>query len=133
MTQNSGGTNTLNSKFYKTLSFCLILQTMCEKIVSLVPPNIRCIFLKIAENVRREFFHYELYFIIDLGPWMHGSIARSLDKLKDGDVLAGSDEAEGDSFSKVIPLVALFAGKKELNDVIEKAVRTTLNNDKSVS
>lgn len=111
--------------------FSKIVQKVCPKNVSPPAANLQFILLKIIENF--IFLLYELCFIIDLGPWMHGCIARSLDKLKDGDVLAGSDEAEGDSFSKVIPLVALFAGKKGLDAVVEKAVRTTLNNDKSVS
>lgn len=68
-----------------------------------------------------------------LGGWINGNLTRSLDKLKEGTPLAGSDEAESDSFSKIVPLVALYAGRKELNDVIEQAVRTTLNNDKAVS
>lgn len=68
-----------------------------------------------------------------LGGWLNGNISRSLDNLKQGIELAGSDEAESDSFSKVISIVAMYAGNDSLNEKIEQAVRTTLNNDKAVS
>jgi len=66
------------------------------------------------------------------GGWINGNISRSLDNLKQGNELAGSDEAESDSFSKVISIIALYAGNDCLNEKIEQAVRTTLNNDKAV-
>lgn len=55
-----------------------------------------------------------------------------MDNLHEGKLQNGSDEAESDSFSKVIPLVALYAGNKDLKKKIEEVVRTTLNNDKAV-
>lgn len=67
------------------------------------------------------------------GPWINGNVKKSLENLNAGKLQEGSDEAEADCFSKVIALVAVYAGDSELNQKIEQAVRTTLNNDKSVN
>ena len=67
------------------------------------------------------------------GPWPNGNILKSLDKLAAGDEKAGADEADSDAFAKITPLVALYAGKSELGQKVDQAVRITLNNDKSVS
>ena len=58
---------------------------------------------------------------------------KSLEKLNAGQYQDGSDEAESDSYSKIIALVALYAGDANLDKMIEQVVRTTLNNDRSVS
>ena len=67
------------------------------------------------------------------GPWLHGSIAKSLPKMQIGEGECGIDEEDSDGYAKIVPLVAMYAGRDEMKEVVEKAVRVTLNNDKSVS
>ena len=56
-----------------------------------------------------------------------------MENLKAGKYQEGSDQAESDIYTKVIPLTALYAGNPQLSTFVEQAVRTTLNTDRAVS
>mmetsp|Transcript_823 Transcript_823/g.1847 ORF Transcript_823/g.1847 Transcript_823/m.1847 type:complete len:293 (+) Transcript_823:78-956(+) len=64
------------------------------------------------------------------GPWRHGSIKGFLLKyVTEGKRFpeCGSDDEQVDGCCKVAPLVALFAGHKDLLPLVDRAVRVTQN------
>eukprot|EP00928_Gymnodinium_smaydae_P064287 TRINITY_DN47671_c0_g1_i1.p1 TRINITY_DN47671_c0_g1~~TRINITY_DN47671_c0_g1_i1.p1 ORF type:complete len:293 (+),score=41.16 TRINITY_DN47671_c0_g1_i1:27-905(+) len=66
------------------------------------------------------------------GPWRHGSIKAFLTKyVTEGKRFpeCGSDDAQVDGCCKVAPLVALFAGHKDMLALVDRAVRVTQNTD----
>ncbi|XP_066931078.1 crystallin J1A-like [Clytia hemisphaerica] len=67
------------------------------------------------------------------GPWLNSSVGQSLQNLKDGKYQEGADQNESDAHTKIIPLVAMYAGNPDLKKFVEQAVRTTLNNDRAVN
>jgi len=67
------------------------------------------------------------------GPWLNSNISQSLENLKAGKYQEGSDQAESDIYTKVIPLTALYAGNPQVSTYVEQAVRTTLNTDRAVN
>ena len=66
------------------------------------------------------------------GPWLNSNVGQSLQNLKDGKYQEGADQNESDAHTKIIPLVAMYAGQPVLKKFVEQAVRTTLNNDRAV-
>ncbi len=70
------------------------------------------------------------------GPWRHGSIKGFLANLAAGkrDVPdCDSDDSRVDCFCRAIPVVCMFAGRPDLLDRVEVAVRSTQNTDEVVA
>ncbi|CAE8595463.1 unnamed protein product [Polarella glacialis] len=66
------------------------------------------------------------------GPWRHGSIKGFLKNyVNQGKRFpdCGSDDAQVDGCCKVAPLVALLAGRSEMLQTVDQAVRVTQNTD----
>jgi len=69
------------------------------------------------------------------GPWRHASIKGFLTNLSSGKRTVpecGSDDAQADALAKSIPVVCAYAGRKDLLDRVETAVRLTQNSDQAV-
>jgi len=64
--------------------------------------------------------------------WANSSILYFLKMYLAGDSKTGADDSQGDAFSKIAPIVVLYAGKPELKQVIEKITRITQANDMAV-
>eukprot|EP00112_Aurelia_sp_Birch-Aquarium-sp1_P019847 Seg5.3 transcript_id=Seg5.3/GoldUCD/mRNA.D3Y31 product="Crystallin J1C" protein_id=Seg5.3/GoldUCD/D3Y31 len=64
------------------------------------------------------------------GPWRHKSIKDFLKHFDEGGEETGSQEdTQIDSVTRIAPIVALYAGKKEMLSKVEQMVRVTQNND----
>lgn len=68
------------------------------------------------------------------GPWRHGSIATFLQNVARGAKWpqCGSNDGSSDCFVKIVPVVALYAGHKQLLSEVAKVVRVTQNNQWTV-
>ena len=69
------------------------------------------------------------------GPWRHASIKGFLSNLSSGKRSVpecGSDDAQADAIAKSIPVVCVYAGRPDLLDLVETAVRLTQNSDRAV-
>ena len=69
------------------------------------------------------------------GPWRHASIKGFLTNLSSGKRSlpeCGSDDAQADAIAKSIPVVCVYAGRPDLLDRVETAVRLTQNSDRAV-
>lgn len=70
------------------------------------------------------------------GPWLHHSIITTLDNVKagaKGDFRGDDKDDQADCTAKIAAVVAVFAGKDELEAKVEAAVRTSQNNDRAVA
>jgi ADP-ribosylglycohydrolase len=69
------------------------------------------------------------------GPWRHGSIAEFVKNVDAGRhwPRCGSKDAQADCFCKIVPVVALYAGRPEMRERVSEAVRVTQNNDFAVA
>jgi len=69
------------------------------------------------------------------GRWLQGSIRGFLANIKENKAYpdCGSSDEQIDECTKIAPLVALYAGKEELLDHAEVAIRTTQNTDATVA
>ena len=69
------------------------------------------------------------------GPWRHASIKGFLSNLSSGKRSVpecGSDDAQADAIAKSVPVVCVYAGRPDLLDRVETAVRLTQNSDRAV-
>jgi ADP-ribosylglycohydrolase len=67
--------------------------------------------------------------------WRHGSIKAFLANVEAGKTFpecGDTDDAQIDCIAKIAPIVARYAGKPELTQKVEEAVRLTQNNEKAV-
>lgn len=68
------------------------------------------------------------------GPWRHFSIKDFLRKYDEGKDETGSEtDKQMDCVIRIVPVVALYAGRPEMLDVAEQVIRTTQNSDTSVA
>ncbi|KAJ0059857.1 hypothetical protein NL108_014119, partial [Boleophthalmus pectinirostris] len=68
------------------------------------------------------------------GPWRHSSLKHFMKNVDAGKKETGSEtDCQIDSVTKLAPLVAMFAGRPEMLDKVETAVRVTQNNDECVA
>ncbi|KAM9459335.1 crystallin J1A-like [Salvelinus alpinus] len=68
------------------------------------------------------------------GPWRHGSIKSFMKNMDAGKEETGCEtDFQADGIAKLAPIVALYAGKPDLLEKIEEAVRVTQNNDACVA
>lgn len=68
------------------------------------------------------------------GPWRHGSMKGFLERMALGKhwPQCGSDDAQADCLTKVVPLVAACAGRSTLAEDVEDAIRVTQDSDDAV-
>ncbi|ELT91759.1 hypothetical protein CAPTEDRAFT_191649 [Capitella teleta] len=67
------------------------------------------------------------------GPWRPGHLKAFVANFKNNEEITGSkDGPNGDAYAKLVPLVALYAGKPELEKYVIEATRMTHDNDLSV-
>lgn len=69
------------------------------------------------------------------GGWRHGSVLGFLENVqKKGRAWprCGSNDAQADCFVKVVPVVALYAGTKQMLEMVEAAIRVTQNHEQAV-
>jgi hypothetical protein len=68
------------------------------------------------------------------GPWRHGSLDKFLRNVAKGVKFpnCGTNDGSSDCFVKTVPLIALFAGHPDLQQLVEKVVRVTQNNATTV-
>uniref|UniRef100_A0A3B4ASI8 Selenoprotein J n=1 Tax=Periophthalmus magnuspinnatus TaxID=409849 RepID=A0A3B4ASI8_9GOBI len=68
------------------------------------------------------------------GPWRHSSLKHFLKNVDAGKEETGSEtDCQIDGVTKLAPLVAMFAGRPEMLDKVETAVRVTQNDDMCVA
>uniref|UniRef100_H2LML5 Selenoprotein J n=1 Tax=Oryzias latipes TaxID=8090 RepID=H2LML5_ORYLA len=68
------------------------------------------------------------------GPWRHSSLKAFIRNVDAGKEETGCDvDCQIDGITKLAPVVAAFAGKPEMLEKVEKAVRVTQNNDMCVA
>uniref|UniRef100_A0AAV2L8T7 Uncharacterized protein n=1 Tax=Knipowitschia caucasica TaxID=637954 RepID=A0AAV2L8T7_KNICA len=68
------------------------------------------------------------------GPWRNGSLKAFMRNVDAGKDETGSEtDCQMDGVTKLAPIVALFAGRREMLDKVETAVRVTQNNDTCVA
>merc|ERR1712232_541658 len=69
------------------------------------------------------------------GPWRHISLAGFLKNINRGKHWphCGTNDAQADCFVRIVPVVALYAGRPELLERVEQAVRVTQDNSPSVA
>lgn len=67
------------------------------------------------------------------GPWRSGSIKTFLKNIEDEAEKTGADDSQADCFSKVAPIVCLYAGTMGLEKKVEDVVRVTQDNDLAVA
>lgn len=65
--------------------------------------------------------------------WCNGSILHFLEMYKLGELKTGDDDSQGDAFSKIAPIVVLFAGKPELKQIVETLTRVTQDDELAVN
>ena len=65
------------------------------------------------------------------GPWRHGSIKGFVERMAAGKrwPQCGSDDAQADCLTKIVPLVAACAGKPWLTEDVEDSIRVTQDSD----
>ncbi|CDQ82529.1 unnamed protein product [Oncorhynchus mykiss] len=68
------------------------------------------------------------------GPWRHGSIKSFMKNMDAGKEETGCEtDFQPDGIAKLAPIVALYAGKPDMLEKVEEAVRVTQNNDACVA
>uniref|UniRef100_A0A4W5MHQ7 Selenoprotein J n=1 Tax=Hucho hucho TaxID=62062 RepID=A0A4W5MHQ7_9TELE len=68
------------------------------------------------------------------GPWRHGSIKSFMKNMDAGKEETGCEtDFQPDGIAKLAPIVALYAGKPDILEKVEEAVRVTQNNDACVA
>lgn len=68
------------------------------------------------------------------GPWRHGSLKGFLKNVDAGKEETGDEnDCQMDGIAKLAPVVAFYAGKPEMLEKVEAAVRVTQNNDACVA
>ncbi|KAG7487517.1 hypothetical protein MATL_G00024390 [Megalops atlanticus] len=68
------------------------------------------------------------------GPWRHASLKSFLKNVDTGKAETGCDvDNQIDGITKLAPIVALYAGKPEMLERVEDAIRVTQNNDMCVT
>ncbi|KAE8280039.1 Crystallin J1A [Larimichthys crocea] len=68
------------------------------------------------------------------GPWRNGSLKAFFRNVDAGKEETGSDvDCQMDGVTKLAPVVAMYAGRPEMLDKVEKAMRVTQNNDMCVA
>uniref|UniRef100_A0A3B3CE55 Selenoprotein J n=2 Tax=Oryzias melastigma TaxID=30732 RepID=A0A3B3CE55_ORYME len=68
------------------------------------------------------------------GPWRNGSLKAFIRNVDAGKEETGCDvDCQMDGVTKLAPVVAAFAGKPEMLEKVEKAIRVTQNNDMCVA
>jgi len=68
------------------------------------------------------------------GPWRHGSLKNFLKNVDAGKEETGSEtDFQVDGIAKMAPIVACYAGKPDMLEKVENAVRVTQNNDACVA
>uniref|UniRef100_A0A3Q1C8A8 Selenoprotein J n=1 Tax=Amphiprion ocellaris TaxID=80972 RepID=A0A3Q1C8A8_AMPOC len=68
------------------------------------------------------------------GPWRNGSLKAFFRNVDAGKEETGCDvDCQMDGVTKLAPVVAMFAGKPEMLEKVEKAMRVTQNNDMCVA
>ncbi|XP_035655209.1 crystallin J1A-like isoform X2 [Oncorhynchus keta] len=68
------------------------------------------------------------------GPWRHGSIKSFMKNMDAGQEDTGCEtDFQPDGIAKLAPIVALYAGKPDMLEKVEEAVRVTQNNDACVA
>ncbi|KAH3796858.1 crystallin J1A-like [Dreissena polymorpha] len=68
------------------------------------------------------------------GPWRHASIKEFLRNFAEGKEVTGAiDDEQIDCALRVVPVVALYAGRPEMLSVAEQVIRQTQNNDLAVA
>ncbi|XP_064869858.1 selenoprotein J [Oncorhynchus nerka] len=68
------------------------------------------------------------------GPWRHGSIKSFMKNMDAGKEETGCEtDFQPDGIAKLAPIVALYAGKTDMLEKVEEAVRVTQNNDACVA
>lgn len=69
------------------------------------------------------------------GPWRHGSIAGFLQNVSAGRgwPRCGTRDGSSDCFVKIVPVVALYAGREDMLEHVEDVVRVTQNNSTTVA
>lgn len=68
------------------------------------------------------------------GPWRHASIKSFIKNVDAGKVDTGcEDDNQIDGIAKLAPIVALYAGKPNMLEKVEDAIRVTQNNDLCVA
>uniref|UniRef100_A0A3P9H0Y3 Selenoprotein J n=1 Tax=Oryzias latipes TaxID=8090 RepID=A0A3P9H0Y3_ORYLA len=68
------------------------------------------------------------------GPWRHSSLKAFIRNVDAGKEETGCDvDCQIDGITKLAPVVAAFAGKPEMLEKVEKAIRVTQNNDMCVA
>ncbi|XP_037330736.2 crystallin J1A-like [Pungitius pungitius] len=68
------------------------------------------------------------------GPWRHASLKSFLRNVDSGKEETGCEnDCQIDGITKLAPIVAFYAGKPDMLDKVEQAVRVTQNNDACVA
>uniref|UniRef100_A0A8C4I4B9 Crystallin J1C n=1 Tax=Dicentrarchus labrax TaxID=13489 RepID=A0A8C4I4B9_DICLA len=68
------------------------------------------------------------------GPWRHASLKSFLKNLDAGKEETGCEsDCQIDGIAKLAPIVAFYAGKPDMLDKVEQAIRVTQNNDECVA
>lgn len=68
------------------------------------------------------------------GPWRNGSLKAFMRNVDAGKEETGCDkDCQMDGVTKLAPVVAMYAGRPEMLEMVERAIRVTQNNDMCVA